>query len=164
MASAVLKAQRDTGQLFVALHQCHPVLNRSTQIVLQYGCHALRWQRAVSYRVRKLPADSFPKDGDLDWFRKDFVSLHADGRQSLAYRGVAAEHQSDRLWVGVAHGAHDGKTITGAWHVQVGKQGVKVLCRDVRGRVAHVRYGDYLKAVPFQRCPQHIADSVIVLG
>src|SRR5208337_108122 len=151
MAGAGFKAQRDTGQLLVVLHQCHPVLNRSIQVMLQYGGHALRRQRAASYRVRKLLADSFPKDGDLDWFRKDFVSLQADGTQSLVYRWVAADHQSDCLWVGVAHGANDGKTITGVRHVQVGKQCVKVLCRDVMERVAHVRYGDYLKAVPFQR-------------
>ena len=30
-------------------------------------------------------------------------------------------------------------------------------------RFPYVRYGDYLEPIPLQHCPQHIADSVIVL-
>src|SRR5208283_5772393 len=41
MTGAGFEAQRDTSQLFVVLHECHPVLNRRSKITLQYGGHTL---------------------------------------------------------------------------------------------------------------------------
>jgi hypothetical protein len=72
MAGAVLETQRDTGQLLVVLHQCHPVLNRCIEVMLQYVGYALgRWQPA-SYWVRELVADRSAKRADFDWFHKGF--------------------------------------------------------------------------------------------
>jgi hypothetical protein len=39
MSGAVLKAQRDTGQFFMVLHQRHSILNRHVEVALQYGIH-----------------------------------------------------------------------------------------------------------------------------
>ena len=75
MAGTRLKAQRDTGQLLVMLHQCHPVLNRRIQVVFQDGGHALRKPRPASRVVREFVAKSFPKNADFDWLGQDFVSL-----------------------------------------------------------------------------------------
>ncbi len=47
VTGAVLKAQRDTGELLVVLHEFHPALNRRIEVMFQYGCHALRGQRPL---------------------------------------------------------------------------------------------------------------------
>jgi hypothetical protein len=48
-------------------------------------------------------------------------------------------------------------------HVKVGKQNVKVLCRDAAKSSAHIRHGDYIEPIAFERRLQHLADSVVVL-
>ena len=63
-----------------------------------------------------------------------------------------------------AHGTDHGETVTRVRHMQVGEQYIKALCSDATERFAYARYGDHIKAVAFQRCPQHTADSLIVLG
>ena len=40
-AHAVRELPNGQTQLFIALHQCHPVLNRRVEVALQYGGHAL---------------------------------------------------------------------------------------------------------------------------
>jgi hypothetical protein len=50
------------------------------------------------------------------------------------------------------------------WHVQVRKQHIKTLGSDATERLAYSRYGDHIKSVAFQRCPQHASNSVVVLG
>jgi hypothetical protein len=54
--------------------------------------------------------------------------------------------------MGVVHGADDCETITGVRHVQVRKQCVEVLCRDVKEGIAYIRDGDYLEAIALQNC------------
>jgi hypothetical protein len=49
-------------------------------------------------------------------------------------------------------------------HVQVGKEPIEPLRCDATERVAHVCHCDYLKSVAFQDCPQHVADSIVVIG
>jgi hypothetical protein len=65
--------------------------------------------------------------------------------------------------VGVPHGTDDGETITRMRHVQVGKQNVKVLCRDATKRSAYIRHGDYIEPIAFERRLQHLSDGVVVL-
>src|SRR5580704_15105225 len=68
------------------------------------------------------------------------------------------------MGVSVAHGADHSEAIAGQRHVQIGEQDVKVLTGNVAERIAYVCYRNHFEAITFQRCLQHIADSVIVLG
>ncbi len=61
MAGAPVKAQKDASQLFVLFHQRHPVPNRSIEVLLQYGGHALCGKPRMSYRVPEFFADNFPE-------------------------------------------------------------------------------------------------------
>ena len=74
MTGAVLKIQWDQVSSSLC-YQCHPVLNRRIEIMLQYRSHSLCGHRHVGDGVSQFPVDGFSEYGDLDWFGKDLVSL-----------------------------------------------------------------------------------------
>jgi hypothetical protein len=49
-------------------------------------------------------------------------------------------------------------------HVEIGEQKVKACSGNRLQRFAYAPHGNDLKTVAFERFPQHVTDSLVVLG
>ena len=64
----------------------------------------------------------------------------------------------------MAHGADHGKAVAGQSACAGRRARRRSLRCDAAQSFAYACYSDYLEAISFQRCPQHIADQHVVLG
>ena len=73
--------------------------------------------RLMIRRVRELTLDEVRCRREANRLYEDFIGLQENRRHGLLHRGVAAHHQGYSIWLGMAHGADDGKSIGRIGHV-----------------------------------------------
>src|SRR5258708_14402664 len=129
----------------MAVHQFHPVLNRSIEVSLQYGSHAFGGKRFAGHAVCDPLVDNFSERGDFDWLYKNLIRLRTDDGQCLVQLWVPAEYYRYCFRVGVPHGTDDGETITRMRPLKVGKQHVESFRRDPAESRAHIPHCHYIQ-------------------
>jgi hypothetical protein len=163
IAGAVFVGEGDATEFFTVSYSPQPVFDDGLGTTLENRRDSFFSRTDGRDTILDLLVDEFGEFAGREGFQDDIVGLENNGVHGALHVRVTADQKGERVWLGVAHCGHYGKTVAGVRHVQVGDQHVEGHGCDEFQSSGHAGGGGYVESLASERHSHCLADGFVVV-